>query len=73
MKASIGVGGYDRSGGVELTEFVQEAERLGVDTAWSAEAWGGGCRNVASPSLPGGRRESGSAQASCRSAPVRRP
>ena len=40
MKASISVGGYDRSGGVELTEFVQEAERLGVDTAWSAEAWG---------------------------------
>ncbi len=40
MKASIGVGGYDRSDGAQLVEYVQAAERLGVDTAWSADAWG---------------------------------
>ena len=40
MKASIGVGGYDRSDSAQLVEYVQAAERLGVNTAWSAEAWG---------------------------------
>ncbi len=40
MKASVSVGGYDRSDSAELVEFVREAERLGVETAWSAEAWG---------------------------------
>ncbi len=40
MKASVSVGGYDRSDGARLVEFVQAAERLGVETAWSAEAWG---------------------------------
>lgn len=43
MKVSIGIGGaasgaprdFDRQ-----VSYVQEAERLGVDTVWSAEAWG---------------------------------
>lgn len=43
MKVSIGIGGaasgrkrdFD-----EQVEYVQEAERLGVDTVWTAEAWG---------------------------------
>lgn len=43
MKVSIGVGGA-ASGRVrdidQQTEFVVEAEKLGVDTVWSAEAWG---------------------------------
>ena len=40
MKISIGVGGYGRSNTSNMVEFVQEAERLGVDAVWSAEAWG---------------------------------
>ena len=40
MKASISIGGYDRLGGERMVGFVREAERLGVDTVWSAEAWG---------------------------------
>jgi len=40
MKLSIGVGGYGRSGVAEVVEFVQAADRLGVDSVWSAEAWG---------------------------------
>ena len=44
MKVSIGIGGA-ASGGrrddfQDNVEFVIEAERLGVDTVWSAEAWG---------------------------------
>lgn len=43
MKVSIGVGGA-ASGRVrdmdQQTEFVVEAEKLGVDTVWTAEAWG---------------------------------
>lgn len=43
MKVSIGVGGA-ASGRVrdidEQTTFVIEAEKLGVDSVWSAEAWG---------------------------------
>jgi F420-dependent oxidoreductase-like protein len=43
MKVSIGIGGaasgrkrdFD-----EQVEYVQEAEKLGVDTVWTAEAWG---------------------------------
>ena len=43
MKVSIGIGGA--ASGRERTfkndvEFVMEAEKLGVDTVWSAEAWG---------------------------------
>lgn len=43
MKTAITVGGADsgKSGGFESTvDFVVEAEKLGVDVAWSAEAWG---------------------------------
>ena len=48
MRVAIGVGGaasgkkrdWDRQ-----VEFVREAEKLGVDMVWSAEAWG--------PGLPG--------------------
>ncbi len=43
MRVAIGFGG-PASGGTrsweESVRFVQEAERLGVDSAWSAEAWG---------------------------------
>lgn len=40
MKTSISVGGYDRGERTELIDFVQAADRMGVDYAWSAEAWG---------------------------------
>ena len=43
MKISIGIGGADsgRPGEFEEdVEYVLEAEKLGVDTVWSAEAWG---------------------------------
>ena len=40
MKLSIGVGGYARAEIKRSVEFVQAAERLGVDCVWSAEAWG---------------------------------
>jgi F420-dependent oxidoreductase-like protein len=43
MKVSIGVGGAASGGRRDFDEqvtFVQEAEKLGVDTVWTAEAWG---------------------------------
>lgn len=43
MKVSIAVGGPASGRRRDFdaqVEFVQEAERLGVDTVWSAEAWG---------------------------------
>ena len=40
LKAAIAVGGYARSNARQLVDLVQEAERLGVDSIWSAEAWG---------------------------------
>jgi F420-dependent oxidoreductase-like protein len=43
MKVSIGVGGAAsgrRRDFEEQVEFVVEAEKLGVDTVWTAEAWG---------------------------------
>lgn len=40
LKAAIAVGGYARSNARELVDLVVEAERLGVDSVWSAEAWG---------------------------------
>jgi F420-dependent oxidoreductase-like protein len=43
VKIAIGVGGPGsgtKRDWAELVEFVMEAERLGVDVAWSAEAWG---------------------------------
>lgn len=40
LKASIAVGGYAHTNTKALVEFVQEAERAGVDSVWSAEAWG---------------------------------
>ena len=40
LKAAIAVGGYARSNARHLVDVVQEAERLGVDSVWSAEAWG---------------------------------
>ena len=40
MKISIGLGAYGHSDFKEVIEFVQLAERLGVDSVWSAEAWG---------------------------------
>ncbi len=43
MKASIGIGGAasgTRGDFQDQANFVIEAEKLGVDAAWSAEAWG---------------------------------
>ena len=43
MKVSIGVGGAASGGKRDfdrVVDFVLEAEKLGVDAAWSAEAWG---------------------------------
>jgi F420-dependent oxidoreductase-like protein len=43
MKSAIGIGGAasgSRRDFAEQVEFVVEAERLGVDCVWSAEAWG---------------------------------
>jgi len=42
MKVSISVGSayYDGSDWDGLVEYVKAADRLGVDTVWSAEAWG---------------------------------
>ena len=40
MKTSIAVGGATHANIRGMVEFVQQAERLGVDYVWSAEAWG---------------------------------
>jgi len=43
MKVSIGIGGAASGGRRDFEDqvaYVQEAERLGVDTVWTAEAWG---------------------------------
>lgn len=40
MKTSISIGAYGRRDFTEVMDFVVEAERLGVDHVWSAEAWG---------------------------------
>ena len=42
MKTSISIGSayYDGEDWDDLVEYVEAADRLGVDSAWSAEAWG---------------------------------
>lgn len=40
LKAAIAVGGYARSNARHLVDLVKEAEQVGVDSVWSAEAWG---------------------------------
>jgi len=42
MKASISIGSayFNGEGWDDLAEYVEAADRLGVDSAWSAEAWG---------------------------------
>lgn len=42
MRISISVGSayYDGETWPEVVEYVRAADRLGVDSAWSAEAWG---------------------------------
>jgi F420-dependent oxidoreductase-like protein len=40
LKAAIAVGGYARSNARAIVDLVKEAEQLGVDSVWSAEAWG---------------------------------
>ena len=40
MKTSIAIGGYSRADISSAATFVLEAERVGVDSVWSAEAWG---------------------------------
>lgn len=39
MKVSVGLGAVNENW-EEAASFIQEAERLGVDMAWSAETWG---------------------------------
>lgn len=39
MQVGIGISG-GRDGWTAAAEYMQEAERLGVDSAWSSEAWG---------------------------------
>jgi hypothetical protein len=39
MRVGIGIGG-GRDGWEGAAAFLQEAERLGVDSAWTSEAWG---------------------------------
>ena len=74
MKISIGIGGADsgRPGEFEKdVEYVLEAEKLGVDTVWSAEAWGQGRGGAAGVSGRQDGANSFSARASCKSAPAR--
>lgn len=42
MRVSVSVGSayYDGENWSDLVEYVRAADRLGVDTVWSAEAWG---------------------------------
>lgn len=40
MRVSVAIGGYAGVDPTGVVEFVQEAERLGVDEVWTAEAWG---------------------------------
>ncbi len=40
MKISISIGAYNRVDVLGLVDYIQQAEKLGVNYAWSAEAWG---------------------------------
>ena len=40
MKTSITIGGYARDDITGTVDFVRQAEKLGVERVWSAEAWG---------------------------------
>lgn len=40
MKVSVGVGSYSFGDTNDMETYVGAAERLGVDSVWSAEAWG---------------------------------
>ena len=40
ISVSIGSAYYDGSNWADIVEYVKAADRLGVDSAWSAEAWG---------------------------------
>ena len=40
MKVSISIGAYNRVDVVGMVDYIQQAEKLGVTYAWSAEAWG---------------------------------
>src|SRR4029453_5119574 len=40
MKTAIATGGVTQANIRGMVEFVQQAERLGVEYVWSAEAWG---------------------------------
>ena len=39
MKLTIGVGDYRKVGIEETIEYIQFAEKLGIDSVWSAESW----------------------------------
>ena len=51
MKTSIAVGGATHANIRGMVEFVQQAERLGVDYVWSAEA-SGCCKEVCPMARP---------------------
>lgn len=40
MRVSVAIGGYAGVDPTGVVEFVREAERMGVDEVWTAEAWG---------------------------------
>lgn len=69
----VGIGfGPGPGGWPEALAYVREAKRLGVDSAWTSEAWGFDAVTP-SPSSPARPNESASAPASCRSAPAPPP
>ena len=73
VKTAIGVGGAasGQEGFRRAVEFVVEAEKLGVDAVWTAEAWGQDA--IARLRILGAKTSgSNSAPASCRSARARR-
>ena len=40
MQTSIAIGAYGRNDMKDIADYVQVAERIGVDYVWSSEAWG---------------------------------
>ncbi|MBT4489548.1 MAG: LLM class flavin-dependent oxidoreductase [Rhodospirillaceae bacterium] len=40
MKISISIGAYNRVDVLGMVDYIQQAEKVGVSYAWSAEAWG---------------------------------
>ncbi len=75
MKISIGIGGAAsgrKRDFEEQVEFVVEAEKLGVDSVWTAEAWGSGRDSPLAYLAAKTHRTRARHAASCRSARGRR-